>query len=156
MHQVFFIPGNTAAIDYAKLREDGEWITLHTAQTIDELQATYPGIILGTECDFTAQMEEACRTEPEHITAGEYQDAFKVLPPVGWRQSAETESFKLMEHYSGRITNVYARVGKQFYRFLDLCTLEHSEIIAKVRNSAQAAMPSPTGTICRDSSLAVQ
>ncbi len=143
MHQVFFIPGSTAAIDYARLREDGEWITLHTAQTISELQVTYPGVILGAEADFTAQMEQACRTEPEHITADQFQDAFEVLPPVGWSQTDEAESFKFMEHYSGRITSVYARVGERFYRFLDLCTLEHAEIIAKVRNCAQAAVPGP-------------
>ena len=144
MAKVFFVPGNTSAVDYARLRQDGEWISVHSAQTLDELQATYPGAVLGTELEFTAQMEQACRTEPEHITADQFQDAFEVLPPVGWTsEGSQTESFKFMEHYSGRITSVYARVGDRFYRFLDVCSLSHAEIISKVRNCAQAAVPGP-------------
>ena len=144
MQSVFYVPGSTAPIDYARLCADGELITLHTSQTIAQLQGTYPGAVLGSEEEFTMQMEAASRTEPMHITADQFDDALNALPPCNWTGcGSSTETFKFMERYSGRITTIYARIGERYFSFLDVYTLTHAQIVDKVRNCADAAVPGP-------------
>jgi hypothetical protein len=134
MKKVFFVPGNTCALDYACEREDGVCVSYFTGKTLAELQEQYPGAIMGTEAEFTEQMEAACRTEPEPISAEQYADALDTLPPQDWQGIGTTvESFKLLERYAGRITSIYARVGCSYYRFHDICTLGHADTIQKVQ-----------------------
>ncbi len=134
MEKIFFVPGNTSAIDYACERADGVAVSYFTGKTLAELQEQYPGAILGTEAEFTQQMEAACCTAPEPISAEQYADALEVLPPQDWQGiGSQAESFKFLERYAGRITSIYARVGRSHYRFHDICTLGHAEIIQKVK-----------------------
>lgn len=134
MEKVFFVPGNTCALDYACEREDGVFVSYFTGKTLAELQEQYPGAIMGTEAEFTEQMEAACRTAPEPISAEQYSDALDALPPQDWQGIGTTvESFKFLERYAGRITSIYARVGCSYYRFHDICTLGHADIIQKVQ-----------------------
>lgn len=139
MDSVFFVPGNPSAIDYACLRADGVTVSYFTGQTLAELQEQYPGAIIGTEAEFMQQMEAATRTAPQKITVEEYADALDALPPQDWQGiGSQAESFKFLERYAGRITSIYARVGRSHYRFHDICTLGHAEIIEKVK-AAQVA-----------------
>lgn len=143
MTMVFYVPGSTSAVDYARNLPCGNWVSVHTGQPLEALQATYPGVVMGTEDEFAAQMEAAYRTEPEHITEERYQSMLDALPPQGWTIEADAESFKFMERYSGRITDIYARIGRKFFRFMDVCTLTHDEIVSKIENSAALAIPGP-------------
>ena len=134
MNKVFYVPGNASAIDYVRRREDGVDVSYFTGMTLDELQAEYPGAIVGSEDDFLLQMESACITEPEVISAEQYEDALEALPPQDWRGAgSREESFKFMERYAGRVTSIYARVGANHFRFRDIYTLPHSEIIKRVQ-----------------------
>lgn len=134
MHKVFFVPGSASAIDYAATRADGELVSCFNGLTLAELQEQYPGAVIGTEFEFLQQMEAACRTAPQPISAEQYADALDALPPQDWQGIGTTaESFKFLERYSGRITSIYARVGCSYYRFHDICTLGHADIIQKVQ-----------------------
>jgi hypothetical protein len=143
MNNVFFVPGSANVIDYAHQLPSGLWISVHTAQTLEQLAAMYPGVIMASESEFCAQMENTLRTEPSHIDRQAFEFALHALPPQGWEQYKDAESFKFMEHYAGRVTTIYARLGRKFFRFNDVCTLTHAEIIAKVQNSAALSVPGP-------------
>lgn len=139
MAKVFFVPGSTSALDYACERSDGVAVSYFTGKTLAELQEQYPGAIIGPEAEFMQQMEAATRTAPQSITAEEYADALEALPPQDWQGiGSQAESFKFLERYAGRITSIYARVGHSHYRFHDICTLGHAEIVEKVK-AAQVA-----------------
>lgn len=135
MHKVFFVPGSASAIDYAATRADGELVSCFNGLTLAELQEQYPGAVIGTEFEFLQQMEAACRTAPQPISAQEYTYALNTMPPQDWQGvGSAAESFKFAERYAGRITSIFARVGCSHYRFHDIFTLGHDDIIKKVQS----------------------
>lgn len=140
MEKVFFIPGNLHVLDEARAREDGELVGRFCRLTLEEIQRQSPGAILGTVDEFLEQMEATCRTDPAPITEEQYSDALEVLPPQNWQGiGTAEESFKFLERYAGRVTTIYARLGNNHYRFRDVYTLPHSDIMAKVK-AVQAAL----------------
>lgn len=87
------------------------------------------------------------KTSPQEITAEEWDYALNVLPPMDWTRSAG-QSFKMSEMEYGRITAIFCTLGSRYFKFNDVCTLKHHEIVAKVTqylettqaNHAEAAM----------------
>lgn len=143
---VFFVPGTagrtTSMIDLAKAGPDGALIGGHSNRTAEDLERDYPGLQLGEFEDVTTTMENERKTEPVEIDAEAYAFALEVLPPHGYSGDSAGESFKMIERVSGRITTVFARLGKRFFKFNDLYTIRHNEIVAKIRASkAYAATP---------------
>lgn len=66
------------------------------------------------------------------------------LPPLDWQFSAGYSSFKMMEMYSGNITDIYVQLGEAYFKLRDHVTLPHSQIMTRVSafretESAQAA-----------------
>lgn len=145
---VFFVPGTagrtTSMIDMAKAGPDGAPVGVHSNRTAADLERDYPGLLLGEYDEVTATMENERKTDPVEIDAEDYRFALEVLPPEGYSGSAAGESFKMIERISGRITTVYARLGKRFFKFKDLHTIKHDEIVAKIQSSkAYAATLQP-------------
>lgn len=142
MEHVFYVPGSAWAVGYA-VEQDGRIVEQFTGKTLDELQASYPGAVLGTVESFNVALEEKLRSEPEPITEEQWFDALEALPPQEWRGDRSAESFKFLERQAGRVTSIYARVGVTFWRFHDICTIPHAEIIAKVEKQAAENQEAP-------------
>ncbi|CAI2794022.1 Uncharacterised protein [Serratia grimesii] len=55
-----------------------------------------------------------------------------MLPPLDWQFSAGYSSFKMMEMYSGNITDIYVKLGDEHFKLRDHVTLPHSQIMTRV------------------------
>jgi hypothetical protein len=132
---VFYVPSTRAmihtAIDYAVLLDE-KIIGLYTHQTQEELAGSYPGVTLGTVEEYDAQLVQAARTEPEEITEEQYLDALEVLPPLDWRGRKGNDSFKFCEFFTSNVTSIYANRGTRYFKFRDVATLSHQEIMARL------------------------
>lgn len=128
--KVFYVPGATYTL--GEFRTD-LMACAWSGETLDQLQAKYPAGVVGTVAEFEAAQNPDMATAPVEITEKAFFDALCTMPPQGWLVAGDSESFKFLEHYSGQITTIYARIGKQHWRFMDVCTITHSAIIEKIR-----------------------
>ncbi|MEA9979902.1 MULTISPECIES: hypothetical protein [unclassified Pseudomonas] len=133
MEKVFYVPGQPWVIDFAVERADGVTVSQLQGHTLNEVQARSPGVIITTYEDATARIEAGSKTEPRQIDVEDFDYALNVLPPVRWVRGGDVESFKMSERTNGRVTSIYSRVGASYWKFEDIYTMSHNEIIAKVR-----------------------
>ena len=80
--------------------------------------------------------DDAVRQPVSEITEETYKEMFEVLPPMNCCYLGITASFMLAEMYSGNVTDIFARFrlgpnNYRYFRFRDLCTLTHSEIVER-------------------------
>ncbi len=132
MAKVFHVPGELGHIDVAELADGGQYVGKFSGKTLAQYQVENPAIVVEDWAVVVAQEETRLTTEPEEITRERFIDMLEVLPPEGWRITGQTESFKMMEYYSGRITSIYARLGNRYFTFRDLGSKTHAEIMDKV------------------------
>ena len=137
-YNVFFVPGKHGIIDYA-LERDGVFVGAH-GKTQAELAVEYPGIEVGDLTVVHAAQQTALKTAPVLITRERFVEMLEVLPPENWSRGEGSESFKLCEYYSGNITRIYARIGKQYYEFMDDAGMPHAEIVQKIAASLAPAV----------------
>lgn len=140
---VFYVPGSRSVVDVACREQGGTWRGLYSGKGQDALSVDYPGVRVVSEDESLEQIEAACRTEPQQITKDAYEFALEALPPNGWTVTAGADSFRFAEHYSGAVTTIYARCGRKYFSFLDVCTLTHEQIMGKIHESAAFAQPGP-------------
>lgn len=137
IERCFYVPVQTGCvpsmIDVARVNDQGETVTFFHGETLAALRERYPTAELISIEDFDRLKEDALRTEPEPTTEEAFWEMLEILPPVGWRRTTEGESFKMVERYSGRMTNIYARIGNSYWVFMDRDDLTHDQIMAKVR-----------------------
>lgn len=137
----FYEPGQFHAFDAAVVREAGTWEAMYSGKTLAELQCDRPNVILCTEAEFRAQANAAACTAPTEITPAAYREALDVLPPQGWTRAGGTESFKLCEYHSNDVTNIYVQIGDRCFKFRDLGTMPHAQVIERVERSGLLAQP---------------
>jgi hypothetical protein len=132
---IFYIPSTRTkvnnAIDVA-MKSDGRIIGVYTSKTLEELAEQYPGVVLGTEQEYEKQIVEAVRTAPVEITEEAYWEALEVLPPVDWQARKGNDSFKLSEFITLNVTSIYANRGARYYKFRDVATLTHRQIMSRL------------------------
>jgi hypothetical protein len=138
--KVYFVPASNGrvpqVIDEAIPRLDGNFCGRISGKTIEQFRERYPTIELGDVDVVIAQKEAMLRSEPTPCTKDQYFDALVTLPPLGFTHVQGYESFKMEERFSGRMTNIYVRAtGGFFYSFMDVDTLSHADIIARVKQS---------------------
>ena len=138
MEKVFYVPGQPWVIDFAFMREDGTLVTQLQRHTLEQVKERSPGAIITTYQDAAEQIEAGCKTEPRQIDAEDFDYALNVLPPMQWVRGGDVESFLMSERTNGRVTGIYARLGDTYWKFEDVCTLPHAEIIAKVRKAQES------------------
>ncbi|MDF4211172.1 hypothetical protein P2W50_31460 [Pseudomonas protegens] len=138
MEKVFYVRGQPWVIDFAIERADGVVVSQLRGHTLAEVQAHSPGAEIITYREAVALIESGCKTEPRQINLEDFEYALNVLPPMRWVRGCEYESFMMSERTNGRVTGIYARAGTTFWKFEDVCTMSHTEIIAKVRKAAEA------------------
>ena len=129
--KVFWIPGRLHVED-AAVDVDGVLVGMYGGKTLADYQAQHPDAQIITVDEFKRHHDAALKTAPEVITAEQFNDALEILPPLGWVRDGTRESFKLCEMYSGNITDIYARIGADYYRFRDVASLPHAEIMGRI------------------------
>ena len=85
--------------------------------------------------------ETAAKTEPAEITEDAWHYALNVLPPVGWRNDANGESFKMSERNTGAITCIYVRINDRHFSFADDIRTPHAECCRRVAHSKAFTNP---------------
>ncbi len=88
-------------------------------QTLEQIQERYPGATIATLSEWSKAHEQSLCTEPQAITEERFMEMLEVLPPQRWQHGKNCESFELMEHFSGRITSIYVRLGEKYFEFMD-------------------------------------
>ncbi|CAI1199337.1 Uncharacterised protein [Serratia entomophila] len=63
-----------------------------------------------------------------------------MLPPLDWQCGVGGSSFKMMEMYSGNITDIYVQVGDEYFKLRDHVTLPHDQIMTRVSAFHQAGL----------------
>lgn len=135
IRQYFYVPGQLSVVDEVKQNAAGEKFGLWSSQSHAQLEAQYPGLVVGTAAEFRTLANEAAKTAPEEITQEEFDDLLNVLPPQGWTRGGSSESFKLSEYYANDITTVVVRVDDRYFKFRDLGSLRHADVLRVIEAS---------------------
>ena len=143
MSKVFYVPGQTSIIDYAREIGPNMWATRCRMLMLPELRVCHPGAVLGDEEAFLLAQEAALGTQPQEITEARYDYALTRLPVLDLAADGKTYSFKLEKYEAGNLTRIYALCHGRYWTFLGLATLTHQMIIQRVTMSA-------TGTLFTD------
>jgi hypothetical protein len=149
MTQAFYQPNAATIIDFA-IERGGILRGGFSNETLEQIQARYPGAVLGDLEAFIATKEARLRTEPTPITAEQWMEALEVLPPMKWTGHAGAESFMCAEMFSGRVTDIYCRLiargSQHYYTFRDVVSLTHEQIVARCEAKLREEfdLPSPS------------
>lgn len=138
MKKVFYVPGSAWVQDYAATRDDGVLVTLQTGETLNQLLREYPTIEVLDQDVAANKIEDLAKTTPHQIDRQAFEYALEVLPPHDWVFDKHGESFKMCERTCDRVTAIYARVGNNHWKFHDLYTLTHQEVLERVRVATKA------------------
>lgn len=81
--------------------------------------------------------EQAAVRAPAEIDVHAFHDAMGLMYPMNWRSSGngECETFMLAEMGCGNVTEIYARIGIRYFRMRDYSSLDHAEILARVKET---------------------
>lgn len=90
-------------------------------ETLEQIRKRYPKAEIVTWEPWLSNKEKAHCTEPQPIDKDRFMEMLEVLPPQRWQHGKNCESFELMEHYSGRVTSIYARFGNRYFEWMDVC-----------------------------------
>lgn len=132
MCKVFYVPGHTSIVDYARELAPGAWIASHSGLMLAELQIRFPGVVLGDEESFLQDQERAFATRPERTTKARYERCLSERRILECRSDAAGESFKLADLEQGNLTRIFVSWGGRYWSFIGLATLPHQLIIRRV------------------------
>ena len=108
MSKVFYVPGQTSIIDYAREIGPNMWATRCRMLMLPELRVCHPGAVLGDEEAFLLAQEAALGTQPQEMTEARYDYALARLPVLDFAADGKTYSFKLEKYETGNLTCIYA------------------------------------------------
>ena len=112
---------------------EGKEVGLYSRETVDSLKARYPDAQCA-DLDAAHQVIEAeYVSRVEEIDEESYMSYLGALPPVGMRTLGKSQSFKMSERRFGRVTLICAQDGDRYFKFHDLISMPHDEVMAKVR-----------------------
>lgn len=107
-------------------------VGMFSGETLEQVCQRHPGVEKEALDVIVMEQEDAYRTHPQPISQDAWMQALEVLPPENWIRQGNTESFKFVERYSGRITSIFARIGSDCFTFKDVYTLSHAEIMDRI------------------------
>jgi hypothetical protein len=143
----FYVPGNDnlapRLVDQVIEDASGVRRGVYSSKTLDELQAKYPGLATCTSGHYNELARQAARTPPVEIERGEFDHLLGCLPPEGWVNRGDGESFKLIERYTLDITIICARIGQRYFKLRDSAELSHEDILAAISRAGLVDHPSP-------------
>ncbi len=136
MSKVFYVPGQTSIIDYAREIGPNMWATRCRMLMLPELCICNPGAVLGDEEAFLLAQEAALGTQPQETTEARYDYALTRLPVLDFAADGRNYSFKLEKFEVGNLTRIFALCHGRYWTFLGLATLTHQIIVQRVTLSA--------------------
>ena len=136
MSKVFYVPGQTSIIDYAREIGPNIWATRCRMLMLPELCICHPGAVLGDEEAFLLAQEAALGTQPQETTEARYDYALIRLPVLDFAADGRNYSFKLEKFEVGNLTRIFALCHGRYWTFLGLSTLTHQIIVQRVTLSA--------------------
>nr|WP_241389584.1 hypothetical protein [Serratia proteamaculans]ULG13620.1 Sea42 [Serratia proteamaculans]ULG15071.1 Sea42 [Serratia proteamaculans]ULG16286.1 Sea42 [Serratia proteamaculans]ULG19380.1 Sea42 [Serratia proteamaculans] len=135
---VFYVPGTMWPVGVA-IWLGREYVT-SAGQTLAQLQQVKPACELVTFEAALCAMNDAAKLPVQHINKDEYREKLEMLPPLDWQCGVGSSSFKMMEMYSGNITDIYVQVGDEYFKLRDHVTLPHDQIMTRVSAFHQAGL----------------
>jgi PmbA protein len=139
MSKVFYVPGQTSIIDYAREIAPGKWATRCRLLMLPELQISHPGAVLGDEEAFLLDQEATHGTRPTETTAARYDYAFSHLAVSDFAADEQCDSFKLECCEVGNVTRIFAHWDGRYWTFLGLANLPHQVIVERLSQSRTGA-----------------
>lgn len=130
--------GMPQALDVVVVDEAGNKFGMWSHDSEAQIKERYQGVSIIPVSEFADLQNKACLTEPVQITEERFIGALEVMPPMDWVRRGADESFKFVERYSGSVTSIFVRLGKEFYTFHGMDNMTHEAIIAKVKTVAFA------------------
>lgn len=135
MQKVFYVPGQTAIIDYAREIGPNVWAARCSWLMLPEIRVRYPGAVLGDEYHFLIAQEAAHGTTPQPVSATRYDYALSKGTILDFHAGNTGDSFILQGREVGDLARVYARKGDHHWSFLALPTITHAEIWQRIRKA---------------------
>lgn len=130
---VYYSPSTNQAIDY--LKADGK-SRMFTGKLTDEaFKAAYPDAILMGEERAIKLKAEGDKLPAKRITRVRFWELLEVMYPEAWIQRGQTESFGLVEHWSGNVTTICCRIGDDYFEMRDDIRLSHDAIVRLARKA---------------------
>ncbi len=133
MQKVFYVPGQTAIIDYAREIAPNAWAARCSWLMLQEIRVRHPGAVLGDEAEFLQAQEHAHGTRPQRVTESRYDYALSRGQVLDFHAGDAGDSFILQGREIGDLVRVYARAKGKYWSFLALPTITHAEIWQRIR-----------------------
>lgn len=127
----FYVPSHNTVYDRAT-QQDGQWVTLRDAKTLETVRRLYPDAELIPATQVHEKQNDGYRRPWEEITEARYIDQLETLALMDWCRGFGGESFKSMEFTGGDVTAIFVRYGARFFECHDLHTRHHRELIGYV------------------------
>lgn len=141
MIQCIAVPGDRHIIDTLTTNDAGELVGRISGETAAKIAERRPGAVVCDLGEFAARVEAMDVSEPEPITAEDWDEALNCLPPMRWRTVNGVELFQCIERWSGRVTATYARIGSRYWTWKDLDCRPHVELADKAVRALRAIEP---------------
>jgi len=137
MCKVFYVPGHTAIIDYARQIGPDTWMAQHSGLMLAELRVRFPGAILGDEETFLVDQERAYATLPTQTTVVRFDYNLGNRRILDYHADDLGQSFKLADLESGNMTTIFAHWGGRYWTMKGLATLPHLMIMRRIATHFQ-------------------
>ena len=133
MQKVFFVPGQTTIIDYAREIGPNMWAARCSYLMLPEIRIRHPGAVLDDQAAFLQAQEAANGTKPARITEARFDFAVSHGQVLDYFADDTGDSFILQAPEVGDLVRVYARCFGHCWSFLCLPIITHSEIRSRIR-----------------------
>jgi nicotinamide riboside kinase len=125
----FVNAANKHIYDDVKPDSQGIYRTRSSGETLEQLQAKYPAIQLQDQAQAWLDWVHSYRQDPKRISAERYDAMLNILPPMRWVQDGDRASFKMSEFTFDKITDIFAKIGEDYFQLTDDYTLDHDDIM---------------------------
>ena len=133
MSKVFFVPGQTTIIDYAREIGPNMWAARCSWLMLPEIRVRHPSAVLDDQTAFLQAQESSNGTKPARITEARFDFAVSNGQVLDYFADETGDSFILQAPEVGDLVRVYARCYGHCWSFLSLPIITHSEIRSRIR-----------------------
>ncbi len=130
---VIWTPGQLHVEDFVV---DGQTSVYKTP--VEEYLKNHPGSVLISYDEFAAKQTEIENREfltPwKEIDEETWTEKLEILPPEKWQQCGEhREAFRMMEYYTGNITDHFFKIGKRYFSALRRTSQSYAEMTGEIK-----------------------
>ncbi|HDT1383896.1 TPA: hypothetical protein QHQ63_004884 [Klebsiella aerogenes] len=96
-----------------------------------------PGMQATAEAEraYWLRRQQQAVTKPSEIDVHAFHNSLGLMYPLNWSTSENNdwETFMMAEMTCGDVTEIYARTGARYFRFRDVCRLNHAQIKTRIK-----------------------